>query len=532
MQDMKWFLNLKTSVKLVTAFVLVAIMLAFVGFYGLANLGKMNDSLEDMYNIRLVPVNDTNEMQILYQRTRVHLHALHQTESVQEKNELLVHINGLLDELDALLTAYNRDFAQAEHAQLYNKALGAWQSYRTSVNDMIELSLQGRDAEFQAAMSGGFDVVRTELDNSLQALIAFNVASAEQAMQDGRALFAGVRSITIVIITTALVVNIGFGILISQIIARPLNRAVKLIGRVAEGDLRETVDVDRKDEFGQLADSINHMIMSLRNLTNGILASSENVAAASQQISASTEEIASGSTTQANDAQTLNELFRDLTKSIQSIAQSAEEASELANQTMNIAQEGGKVVHQSIEGMNLVNRHMSRLEEDSNKIGEIIKVIDDIADQTNLLALNAAIEAARAGDQGRGFAVVADEVRKLAERSGQATKEITAIIRGMQENTKQSVQAVENGVTSSHQTGEAFENIINMVRETASRVAEIAAASEEQSAQTSEVMVAVDSISATTEQAAASSEETAATAQSLAQLADDLNQAVSIFKTN
>jgi methyl-accepting chemotaxis protein len=527
---MKWYINLKTSVKLISAFVIIAILLGFVGIYGLGNMSKLNALIDDMYEIRLLPVNDTNDMQVLYQRIRVNMYAIHMADTRQEKEQTFAHINQLMDELDGMLKAYERDFAQAKHRELYNDAMNAWQAFRSSARDVIQLSLDGLDEAFKTALAGDFNGISETFDNSLQALIEFNLDSAKRASDDADEQFSAARNITIAIIAGSLVISIGFGLFISQIIARPLRKVVELVEHVADGDLRHTLDMDRKDEIGQLTRSVNGMVSKLRDVVSGILASADSLAAASQQISASTEEIASGSSNQANDAAKINELFKELTTSIQAVARSAEETAALAEQSKQIAREGGQVIRSSIEGMNRVNEQMGRLEADSHKIGEIIEVIDDIADQTNLLALNAAIEAARAGDQGRGFAVVADEVRKLAERSSQATKEITAIIKGMQENTRLSVAAVAEGVESSNKSGEAFEQIVSVVNNAAVRITEIAAACEEQAAQSEEVLSAVDSITAATEEAAASSEETASTAQSLARMADELNNAVSVFK--
>jgi Methyl-accepting chemotaxis protein len=272
------------------------------------------------------------------------------------------------------------------------------------------------------------------------------------------------------------------------------------------------------------------MVAKLRTIVGSISVSSHGVAAAAEQISSSTEEIANGSAEQASSAQMISELFSELSSAIHSVAQNTEQAAEISDRTIETAKQGSRIIESSMKSMNEVRSQMTRLEEDSGKIGNIIEVIEDIAEQTNLLALNAAIEAARAGEQGRGFAVVADEVRKLAERSGNATKQIAVIVRGMQENTRESVQAFEQSSDLSRKTGESFHSIAEMVNFAGEKVSEIAAASEEQAAQSSSVLLSVETISSAAQQSAASSEETAATAQSLAQLAEDLQQSVKAFK--
>lgn len=343
---------------------------------------------------------------------------------------------------------------------------------------------------------------------------------------------SGILYTTLIVI----VLSIIAGAAVVFVIVRTITRAFKVVTdateSIAQGDLTEEIPVTSKDELGQLSMAMNAMIGRLRELINEIISSTHNVASASEQLSASTEEIASGSSDQANAAQTVNELVRELSAAIDTVAQNAEDASQLSNQTVSIAQESGLVVEQSIHGMTVINEQMTRLEEDSNRIGEIIEVIDDIAEQTNLLALNAAIEAARAGEQGRGFAVVADEVRKLAERSGKATKQITDIIKGMQNNTGMSVKSVSEAVEKTALIQEAFEKIAGMINESSTKAAEIAAASEEQSAQSREVLQSVETISAASEEAAAATEEMAATTQSLSKLAEDLEQSVSVFRVS
>lgn len=529
---MQWYFNLKTSVKLISAFVIISIILAFVGFYGLANLGKMNTSLDSMYKDKLVTITDISLSQMSYLRTRLDIRDLELlAETKEDKDKIVERFKVNKKAVEEKFTTFRKTKLSLDDQELIKKFDEKWLEYNKFVDQLIQLSYEGNEVEFKALLKK-FDALGNEIRSMMTTIVDAHIKEAKQADLDGKALYYSTRTITITIILVATFISILFGYVISQIIARPLNRVVGLVGKVAAGDLRETSDINTQDEIGQLAQSVNKMIVSLRQIISGVISSSHSVAAASQQISAGSEDIASSTMNQAQSAQTMNELIIEFSEAINSVAQSAEMASELTSGTEKKAKDGGKIVNLSIEGMNKVNDQMSRLENDSSKIGEIIEVIDDIADQTNLLALNAAIEAARAGEQGRGFAVVADEVRKLAERSSEATKQITSIIKGMQNNTQQSVKSVLDSVLQTQQTGEAFDEIIQMINESSQKVLEIAAASEEQAAQSSEVMKAIGDIAAASEEAAAAAEQTAASSQSLAKLAEELNNSVLIFKLN
>ncbi|MFC6331583.1 methyl-accepting chemotaxis protein [Paenibacillus septentrionalis] len=529
---MSWYNNLKTSTKLISAFLIMAMMVATVGIYGLFSLDKMNNSAHRMYTDVAVSTYNLQSAQVSYTNLRVAVRDLLTVSSQEEmdsvKERIEEHKANLISKIEDYRDGYLSEFEQ-QAIQTFDQT---WSNYQVTLNRSLELADSDQNDALILLIKGDFTVVGNQLrdviDNTVDAAMKFGDTSD----QDNAALYKQVQLVTIIVIVLGVALSIGLGLIISLIISRPLGRVVELVKKVANGDLRENTEISRKDEIGQLAASVNLMVDNLRATIGNILLSAQSVSAASEQISASTQEIASGSTNQANDAQMISELFNELSTVIHSVAQNTEEASELSSKTVEVAKVGNSVITASMKSMGAVNEQMKKLESDSQKIGEITQVIEDIADQTNLLALNAAIEAARAGEQGRGFAVVADEVRKLAERSGEATKQITIIIKGMQENTKQSAGVVQESVDLSIKTGESFKEITEIVEITGQKVTEIAAASEQQAAQASTVLQSVESISAVTEETAASSEETALTAQSLAQLAEDLNKSVSIFRIN
>ena len=292
-------------------------------------------------------------------------------------------------------------------------------------------------------------------------------------------------------------------------------RLLESVARAANGDLTSQITVEGDEPLDQLAAGISKMIADLRKVISDVVMSASGLADASTTIAERSNGVAVGTQALGATVEEMNASIDGLTSSINTIANNTSDADSMAKSTQHEAEVGAKAVAKSIEAMDLINRS-------SEDIGEIVKVISDIANQTNMLAFNAAIEAARAGEHGLGFSVVADEVRKLAERSSQATKEISKLI-------NESVKRVSAGSEISRQASDAFDKILAGVVKTTVAISDISKAANEQLLTAREVSTAVQYIAEEAEKSAAACDSIARSTEGLNQRAGDLNKTVAGF---
>ena len=299
------------------------------------------------------------------------------------------------------------------------------------------------------------------------------------------------------LLTLALVIRLA-----AKGIASPMVQGVDFAKRVASGDLRGELTINRNDEIGELAHALNQMNIQLHEMASNIIIGADQIADAGEQVSATAQSLSQGASEQASTTEEVSSTVEQMSANIQQNSDNARMAEKIAEEALRSIRDGDALAREAVVSI--------------NSIAEKIVIITDIAFQTNILALNAAVEAARAGEAGKGFAVVAAEVRKLAERSRIAAEEINKLS--------------AKGVDTVSQASKKIIDLVPEMEKTSRLVQEIAAASQEQSSGSEQINGAVQQLSGVTQQSAASSEELATGAEELSSQAEKLKELISFFK--
>ncbi len=405
--------------------------------------------------------------------------------------------------------------------EMGGKLESTWQAYLKFSGQVLAL---GRDKKQQDAADISDGAASMSIDEALGALNALNRYSFEQGEVAGKAtaaIYTEARWGVLGLMLVALAFVLGMALAITRRLIRQLGgepvEAMAVASAVASGDLTTRI-VLRPGDTSSLMARLQTMQEGLVKAVTQVRQGSERVATASLQIADGNLDLSGRTEQQASALQQTTATMEELGSTVRSNADSARQAEQLARGASTVAVQGGERVGEVVQTMKGIN-------DSSRKIADIISVIDGIAFQTNILALNAAVEAARAGEQGRGFAVVASEVRSLAQRSATAAREIKDLINA-------SVQRVEQGSAQVDQAGQTMQEIVSAINRVTGIVAEISTASAEQSSGVGQVCQAVSQMDQATQQNAALVEQSAAAAESLKLEAQQLVQAVAVFRVS
>ncbi|MCZ8293482.1 MAG: methyl-accepting chemotaxis protein [Hylemonella sp.] len=509
--------KLKISTRLTILIGLMSLILVGIGLLGLFGISQSNAGLKTVYEDRTVPLGQVADIERMLLRNRLAIAVSLVTPTPETINPNTAEIEANIAAIGKTWDAYMATTLTPEEAVLARK-------FAEDRARFVQEGLRPAVAALRANDIAGANRLVTEKIRPLYQPVGagivalkklqLDVAQAEFKAAESR--YTTVRMVAISAILAGVLFAVLFGMALIRGISRSLQNAVDISEAVAQGDLTRPVDTSGKDEVAQVLQALAAMQRNLGQIVSTVRQGSESVASASTQIAQGNQDLSGRTESQASALEETAASMEELGSTVKQNADNARQANQLAQSASTVAVKGGQVVAQVVDTMKGIN-------DSSKKIADIINVIDGIAFQTNILALNAAVEAARAGEQGRGFAVVAGEVRNLASRSADAAKEIKQLI-------TDSVTRVEQGTALVDQAGNTMNEVVTSIRRVTDIMGEISAASSEQNAGVSQIGEAVVQMDQVTQQNAALVEEMAAAAGSLKSQAQDLVQAVSVFR--
>jgi methyl-accepting chemotaxis protein len=492
--------NIKIGTKLIGGFVIVALIAVVIGVTGILCQRSLAKANVDLYEKSTVPEGQLIGMTASLQGLRL---ASRDVILSPDKQKYAARVDSLKEELSQRSAEFEKTIVAPELRTRYEDFNRDRKKYETYLDRMVSLAVAGKEKDAMEILYQGDALAAvTAVQDSFNKMRDDELTLAERRMQESSSLAARASSIMIGATLAGLLFAVGFGLLLTASITKPINRVVKVLEALAAGDLTQRIEADSQDEIGKMERCLASVSASLTRTITEIRGIATEVSAASQSISVASVEVSNGATAQAAAAEEASASMEEMVSIIKQNADNAQQTDKIATKSATDGRQSGRSVLEAVTAM--------------KEIASKVSIIEEIARQTNLLALNAAIEAARAGEHGKGFAVVASEVRKLAERSQKAAGEIN-ILSG-------------TTVSASESAGEMLEKLVPDIQRTAELVQEIAAASKEQNAGSEQINKALQQLEKVIQHNASASEEMAATTEELTGQAAQLLSALEFFR--
>ncbi|OWY28418.1 methyl-accepting chemotaxis protein [Herbaspirillum robiniae] len=513
---MKWFYNLKIARKLILSFAAVIVLTVILGVFAIKQLKEVNQASTDIATNWLPTIKAAQTIQASLPRMRISELQMVTANQDADRADADKAIKSRLEILAKQRASYESQISEPEEKAIYEQFSKTFAAYVEVDKQLKALAMDGKEEEARTLFKGESNKLFRTMNEQLDGIVKVNEAGSARSDQTAEDMYQSAKLWIAVLLAAIVVIAFGLAVAVARIVSRPLNDAVEVAQRVAQGDLTVQIRATSNDETGMLMHSLKAMNDSLQKIVGEVRTGTDTITNASQEIATGNLDLSSRTEQQAGSLEETASAMEELTSTVKQNADNARQANQLAVSASEIASQGGEVVGQVVQTMEGIT-------ESSRRIADIISVIDGIAFQTNILALNAAVEAARAGEQGRGFAVVASEVRSLAQRSAAAAKEIKELI-------DDSVEKVGAGSQLVERAGTTMTEVVASVKRVTDIVGEITAASHEQSTGIEEINRAITQMDEVTQQNAALVEEAAAAAQSLQDQAGKLQDVVSVFK--